>query len=229
MADGTCSVDVCDVPVPAPGGARGMCGKHYVRWKKLGDPLKTLPRGWRGTLEERFWRKVDKNGPIPERCPELGPCWVWIAALDKHGYGAFGPSGKRVVRAHRFAYALLVKPVPDELDLDHLCRNHACVNPAHLEPVPHRENCLRGTSPAAHHARKKTCPEGHDYDIIVVRENGRTTRRCSICTKTKRDARPARHSGPIITCACGCGATFPEKRNGRSRRWLPGHATRRAA
>ena len=236
MADGTCKVDGCDIPVPCPGGARGMCVKHYKRWKKHGDPLKVFPHGYRGkTDEERFWEKVDRHGPIPAHRPDLGPCWVWTPpSRNDAGYGVFSlaatpeqPGRKpRLIGAHKFSYELVHGPVGDGLELDHLCRNPSCVNPAHLEPVTHRVNTLRGTSPAAEHARQETCSEGHEYDRLATRGNGRVSRRCSVCDNRRNRERPPSLSGPMVGCACGCGATFPQKLNGRIRRWLKGHHVR---
>jgi HNH endonuclease len=79
-------------------------------------------------------------------------------------------------------YRLLVGPVPEGLELDHLCRNRACVNPAHLEPVSHRENVLRGASFAAINAVKTHCiHDGHPFDDVntIVRPEGR--RGCRAC------------------------------------------------
>ena len=73
MPKGTCSIDGCEETPKA----RGWCKLHYERWQRRGDP-----RAAPSTLEERFWRKVDKNGPIPEHRPELGPCWVWTAGTN---------------------------------------------------------------------------------------------------------------------------------------------------
>lgn len=75
-------------------------------------------------------------------------CWLWTGAASPEGYGAFGVGSKRdgtsrVVRAHRFAYEETVSPVPEGFELDHLCNNRSCVNPAHLEPVTHEENIRR--------------------------------------------------------------------------------------
>lgn len=85
-------------------------------------------------VRERFWEKVDKAGPAPEHRPDLGPCWVWTAALDGSGYGQLWNEG-RLVLAHRLALALMFGPIPDTLTVDHLCRRARCVNPDHLELV----------------------------------------------------------------------------------------------
>lgn len=106
---------------------------------------------------ERFWAKVDQRGPL---MPEMdAPCWMWIGHVSEDGYGTF--SAGRMVKAHRFAYELLVGPIPEGLMIDHRCRNTRCVNPTHLEPVTNRVNILRGTSPAARHARQTHCKRGH--------------------------------------------------------------------
>lgn len=73
-----------------------------------------------------------------------GGCLVWIGARIKTGYGQTRV-GNRVHMAHRAYFELRVGPIPEGLELDHLCRNRGCVNPDHLEPVTHKENLLRGT------------------------------------------------------------------------------------
>jgi hypothetical protein len=87
-------------------------------------------------------------------------CWPWLAATT-NGYGVAW-DGDRQVPAHRLMYELLVGPIPAGLELDHLCRNHGCVRPDHLEPVSHAENVRRGES-GAHQRRKTHCPQGHEY------------------------------------------------------------------
>lgn len=119
------------------------------------------------SLQKRFWSKVDLSaGPFA--------CWTWTASKNrKNGYGWFGvwPNGSWV--AHRVSYELCVGPVPDGLDLDHLCRNRYCVNPFHLEPVTRSENLKRGTV-----GRKKQdfCRRGHTISTLP---SGR--RRCRKC------------------------------------------------
>ena len=81
-------------------------------------------------------------------------CWAWTGADRGNGYGKFQVAGRPVL-AHRFAYEAFVGPIPDGLQLDHLCRNKACVNPSHLEPVTNRENALR--------ARRTHCKSGHEF------------------------------------------------------------------
>ena len=126
----------------------------------------------RKTEPERFWSKVDRSGE----------CWVWTAKRRRDGYGHFR-AGVRTVYAHRWAYEALVGQIPDGLTLDHICRNRACVNPKHLEPVTHRENILRGISPPAVQARRTHCPKGHPYsgENLRIRSNG--YRQCRICSK----------------------------------------------
>ena len=136
-------------------------------------------RAWK-----RFEPKVDFDGPIPEIRPDLGACWLWTAGVSVYGYGDFWNGSKRV-RAHRFAYEHLIGPIPDGLDLDHLCRTRSCVNPGHLEAVTHRVNVLRGEGPTARHARKTHCNQGHPFDSVNTYIEPPGFRRCRTCVSRK--------------------------------------------
>lgn len=113
----------------------------------------------RPSTEERFWSKVDRSG---------GPdsCWPWTGSIKpgRHGgYGMFRGGDGVTARSHRVAYEFQVGPIPAGLELDHLCRNRACQNARHLEPVTHHENVRRGDG--GRNWREKThCPRGHPYN-----------------------------------------------------------------
>jgi HNH endonuclease len=90
-------------------------------------------------LEERFWAKVDQDGPLN---PQDGtPCWLWTACLNYYGYGKLSVANGRWVLAHRFSYELLVGPIPEDRELDHrhTCAKR-CVQPVHLRLVTPEQN-----------------------------------------------------------------------------------------
>src|SRR5262245_17929513 len=111
------------------------------------------------TERDRFWNHVYKE-------PGEKACWLWEGAQYSNGYGMFRVSiskKKRRFLSHRYAYELLVGPIPIGLEIDHLCRVTSCVRPDHLEPVTHRENVRRGYSWAGINSKKTECPQGHPY------------------------------------------------------------------
>jgi hypothetical protein len=112
-------------------------------------------------------------------------CWQWTAALDSYGYPQIW-CNHRVQYAHRVMYELFIGPIPEGLQLDHLCRNPKCVRPDHLEPVTMAENIARGWATGEHvrWQRKKTeCPQGHPYDEAntYICKTGR--RHCRACAR----------------------------------------------
>lgn len=104
-------------------------------------------------------------------------CWLFQGAAQSSGYMQVSVEGRKVL-AHRHVYQTLVAPIPAGLELDHLCRQRRCVNPAHLEPVTHAENTRRARAEQTH------CREGHPLSgenvRIVERKDGRR-RICRTC------------------------------------------------
>jgi hypothetical protein len=125
----------------------------------------------------RFWSKVDRSG---------GPdaCWPWAGSLSG-GYGHLR-FNKSYTYSHRVAWTLTNGPVVDGMVIDHLCRNRACCNPAHLEPVTNRENLLRGVGWVADHARRTHCPAGHPYSPENTRLSARNQRHCRACSRDRK-------------------------------------------
>lgn len=122
------------------------------------------------TTEDRFWSKVDKSGD----------CWLWTGSRSV-GYGNLGIDGQTVL-AHRYVYELEIGPIPDGLQIDHLCRVRHCVNPDHLETVTQRENIMRSPiSVTAINARKTHCPAGHR----LRERDSRGWRFCRECTNAR--------------------------------------------
>lgn len=122
------------------------------------------------SVEQRFWSKVDKSDT----------CWHWATPQASNGYGRFWVDG-HLVLAHRFAYELLIGPIPDGLQIDHLCRVRHCVNPDHLEAVTQQVNILRGMGETARNAKKAHCPQGHPYDSENTYLSPQGKRNCRAC------------------------------------------------
>jgi hypothetical protein len=124
---------------------------------------------------ETFWEKVEKTPT----------CWLWRGNKNKFGYGSISFLNKRH-GAHRLAYEFIRGPIPEDMVLDHLCRNPSCVNPDHLEIVTQRENILRGTAPAAIQAKKTHCKFGHEFNKENTRfKNNAGHRVCRKCHAIK--------------------------------------------
>jgi len=151
----------------------------------------------RKSIEERFWDKIDKTSG----------CWLWKASTwggkEGYRYGQF-KIGVKGHYAHRFAYELIKGKIPKGLDIDHLCRNRLCCNPAHLEAVTRQENLLRGEGITAQNAQKTHCKRGHEFTLENT-NTGTKFRRCNICIKKymasyhKKRMAGAKRSGHLST------------------------------
>jgi len=159
------------------------CGAITVKAQRLGLAKQITKPVARGL---GFWPKVDKTD---------GGCWEWLASKNIYGYGLYRNRGKQFM-AHRWAYEQTIGPIPEGLDLDHLCRNRACVNPAHLEAVDRRTNLLRGETLTARNAAVTHCPRGHEYSGDNVRhrltKRGTPVRFCRACSREKAREQKAR-------------------------------------
>jgi hypothetical protein len=182
VAKPKCSVDEC----PSEARKRGLCGKHYGRLLRLGST--DLPPKPQVDDVAAFWAKVNKDGPVPEHCPELGPCWLWTIGHDEQGYGIFyyhDETGKqRKTRAHRWLLGHLrgrplSRKVVGEEDGCHRCDNPPCVNPAHLYIGTRKQNAADAVARKRLWQQKVThCPKcGTEY---TYNPSGKH-RRCKVC------------------------------------------------
>lgn len=136
-------------------------------------------------IPARLWDKVEKTET----------CWNWTGNLSRDGYGRmFGHKDFGTTLPHRITWQSANGPVPDGLELDHICNNRRCVRPGHMEAVTHAENVRRAW------ARKTECPNGHPYTPENRVPDSRGGERCLPCrriagAKSLRDAR--RRAWPV--------------------------------
>ncbi|QUE25575.1 HNH endonuclease [Microbacterium phage SadLad] len=156
----------------------------------------------RGTLEERFWAKVDRRGPEE--------CWPWTAGHNGSNYGTIGggPGRPRMLLAHRVSAE--IAGLPDAETYDHTCHDpevcnlgvecphRLCVNPAHLEPLTRVENWRRGGNSGVSFDTG-TCSNAHDLSVVgvyVSPAGGRFCRQCRADARARYRASSTRQPGP---------------------------------
>ncbi len=187
---GTCSLDGCG----RPHYGRGWCYLHYSRWYHYGDPAAAVKR-------PRYpypFNLLNRMRHRPNGC-------VWLsggpAVLKGHGYQSLTDGTGQRRPAHVVSYEYFAGPVPEGLQVDHLCHNwdagcpggdscphRRCVKPSHLEAVTHGENMRR--SPRFN-GNKTHCPAGHPYtEANTYYPPGRTNRQCRACTEIRQGRAP---------------------------------------
>lgn len=142
-AKDVCGVPGCDSTVRL---RRGLCNRHYLRWRRHGDPLGGGPTVY-PTTEEAFSARVERRGD----------CLVWTGATTAGGYGHICVDG-RMAYAHRYAWERMYGAIPAGMVVDHVCWNPACVNVAHLRLATHPQNMQNRSGVRAR--RKSALPRG---------------------------------------------------------------------
>ena len=113
-------------------------------------------------------------------------CWLWTGPLVR-GYGSLYWQKKKQY-AHRVSWSERFGPISPGMQIDHLCRTPACINPDHLEPVTQRTNILRGVGVSAQRARQTHCSRGHEFTEANTRVTSRNQRMCRACHQILKKA-----------------------------------------
>lgn len=132
------------------------------------------------TLRERLFSRlaIDPSG-----------CLLWTGSVHASGYGRMSDSSGKTAYVHRLMYELFVGPIPDGLELDHLCRVRRCASPAHLEAVTRQVNQLRGQTISAANAAVARCPQDHAYDEANTGRRPGGQRYCKACNRERARSR----------------------------------------
>ena len=160
--------------------------------------------GSKSTAIEKLlaWNRANMKSPLQRFLEKIdiregSDCIWWSGSTKTMGYGKLGIGGRsgKEVFAHRLSYQWFIGPIPDGMQIDHICKNRACVNPSHLRIVTPRENkVFNSNSASAKNALKTHCPKGHPLfgDNLVRRLRKRGwSRECKACTTNARQRRTA--------------------------------------
>ena len=152
-------------------------------------------------FEDKFTRFASTIAVDP-----ISKCWNWMGAVDRDGYGVFTATsrywGSQIkVKAHRFSMFMFSRPCPDDLVVDHLCRNRKCVNPTHLEAVSNKENLLRGVGFCGVNVRKTHCHNGHEFNELNTYKIPNGGRSCKACAREGDKIRKRKYRAEKRACA----------------------------
>lgn len=179
---------------------------YRVRWREDQAPRsKSFPtiseaETFRAAIH-KLWPKTTP-GPCVDAFPSLkervlqsitkdaSGCWLWTKRINANGYGQImvrhhGGAKQRSRSAHRVSYEEFVGPIPEGLELDHLCRVRHCVNPSHLEPVTHQENLRRSPLHPAQSRPDGVCSNGHTIAEVGLHRAGEGQTTCAACSRDR--------------------------------------------
>lgn len=140
-------------------------------------------------------RRTDLPAAMQNKIATAGDCWEWTGALNNRGYGAVTDGKGGSMLAHRKVYQLTIGAIPEGFEIDHLCRMHACINPAHLEAVTPDENKRR------YNVTVTACRSNHPLSGANLRiriRAGKQQRQCITCAREQTRAAYARKQGRSI-------------------------------
>ncbi len=136
-------------------------------------------------LHKRLWEKANKTET----------CWLWTAYINKFGYGVIGTYDKKTALAHRVSFELTKGPIPEGLEINHLCEVKNCINPDHLEAITRAEHILKTDFQGGKYQKNKThCVNGHSFqetDVYITKEGHRKCRACGRAADKRRSPRRA--------------------------------------
>lgn len=135
--------------------------------------------------EERFWKHIDKNGPIIY--PELGQCWMWTGGTTNEGYGIFRLDSDSTILSHRYSYFISNNKELSDLFILHKCDNPACVNPDHLFLGTQSDNLLDASSKLRINGENNSNNKLEEVDVLRIKERYKNKESMTEIYKTYSD------------------------------------------